>query len=405
MANMNSKFIYRTFCLLIFIFFNTNSQAQKTRAQYPPFLSNSYVSMNVGYINYPFSQKQLEPGFSSESVTIPHIGVRISLGHQFNKYLSFQIDYIRPVEWVQYNNINGDNRSHSVWMNIASLTFRGYYPIVKKLSVYGEVGFSLVTRHGFDTYNVRVKSATIPNVLFGAGLNYHIKHNWDLLFSAAYTPPSNKYNQPHSFVATAGFAYYFRPNSPEKVKEIEDSKYIFPRNVIQIGYTNDIVGFEANKNFTFSPSRPGIPIFWLGDIKVGQGISITYVRNIYHGRKIFSFDWGISASFWQSSINKTNVFTLAIFPAVKFWFLHSRPIDIYFVYSVAGPAFISQKVVDGINSGEHFTFQDFLGIGSFFGDSRRINFELRIEHFSNGNLFPANDGYAIPLTFILGYAF
>ena len=38
------------------------------RAQYPAVLSNSYVSVNLGYIDYPFSHEQLEPGHQVGSV-------------------------------------------------------------------------------------------------------------------------------------------------------------------------------------------------------------------------------------------------------------------------------------------------------------------------------------------------
>jgi len=347
----------------------------------------------------------MEPGFVAESINIPHVGVRINLGHQFNKVLSVQMDYMRPVNWVQYKNVNGDLIDHSVWMNIAGFTLKAQHKVARKFSVYAEAGYSVVTRNGFDDEIDQVKNANFSNLLTGAGLQYHLHNNWDLLFSMAYSPPNSRHNQPHTFFTTAGFAYYMRPQSPERVKENENAPYIFPHNVLQIGYANDFLGFEANKNFTFSARRPGIPIFWLGDIKVGNGVSITYLRNIYHGRKTFSFDWGLSASWWQSSINKTSFFTLSIFPSVKVWFLHMKSADVYFVYSIAGPAFISETTLDEIDSGKHFTFQDYLGFGTFFGEGRTLNFEARIEHFSNGNLFPANDGIAIPLTFVLGYAF
>jgi hypothetical protein len=80
--------------------------AQDKRAQYPAFLSDSYFGVNIGYINYAFSQRQLEPGYVAELVHVPHTAVRIILfGHHFNKYLSAQISYMRPVDWVEYKNV------------------------------------------------------------------------------------------------------------------------------------------------------------------------------------------------------------------------------------------------------------------------------------------------------------
>ena len=77
----------------------------------------------------------------------------------------------------------------------------------------------------------------------------------------------------------------------------------------------------------------------------------------------------------------------------------------YFVYSLAGPTYISKVVLDGLDTGRHFTFQDFMGIGWFAGANRNLNFGIKINHFSNGNIFTQNAGVKIPLTFSVGSAF
>ena len=94
------------FCLSVF--FSARVVAQDKRTQYPSFLANAYFGVNVGYIHYPFTNAHLEPGFAAESVKIPHVAVRMNLlGYRFNDYLSAEISYMRPVGWVEYNNING----------------------------------------------------------------------------------------------------------------------------------------------------------------------------------------------------------------------------------------------------------------------------------------------------------
>src|SRR4249920_445653 len=111
------------------------AQPGEKRIQYPWGLKNSYFGINMGYIQYPFSTAQLEPGFTVQSIRIPHIAPRLVLyGHQFNKYLSAQITYMRPVDWVYYNNVNGDQLQHSVWMNVAGLTLAAQIPVHKKFS-------------------------------------------------------------------------------------------------------------------------------------------------------------------------------------------------------------------------------------------------------------------------------
>ncbi|MBD0331845.1 MAG: hypothetical protein ICV66_04260, partial [Chitinophagaceae bacterium] len=90
------------FCVLMLLQFFF-AAAQDKRAQYPSFLSNAYFSVNVGYINYPFAVKQMEAGYSVQSVHVPHTAARLVLyGQRINKYLSAQITYMRPVNWVEY---------------------------------------------------------------------------------------------------------------------------------------------------------------------------------------------------------------------------------------------------------------------------------------------------------------
>src|SRR5215216_6739300 len=113
------KILRITSLALNFGLMNLSISAQDTRAQYPRFLSRSYIGLNMGYINYPFSSLQLEPGFQAESIRIPHLAVQVLLlGHHINKNLSAQISYSRPVNWVEYKHVNGDQYIHYVWMNI-----------------------------------------------------------------------------------------------------------------------------------------------------------------------------------------------------------------------------------------------------------------------------------------------
>ena len=62
-------------------------------------------------------------------------------------------------------------------------------------------------------------------------------------------------------------------------------------------------------------------------------------------------------------------------------------------------------MIDGRKTGERFTFQDFMGVGAFFGKTHRMNAEIGIKHYSNGNIFTSNASIKIPLTLTLGLAF
>jgi len=378
-------------------------QAQDKRYQYPASLSNSFAGVSIGYINYPFSNSQLEPGFNAASVKVPHTAVRIILfGHEFNPYLSAQITYMSPLDWVEYKNINGDETTHSVWMNIAGISIKAQTAQWKKFSVYGELGFSLITRRGFEIDNKTVMSdACYGSLLTGAGLQYHLDNKWTLMLDAVYSPANADQKQPHTIFYSGAFTYAMRPISQERLKRNEKAGFHFPHHVLQLGYTTNTLGYGINNSVSKGP----IPIFWGGDVRIKQGVSINYQHNIFHSRKVFSFDWGVNASIWVSEKNEDKFGTVSAFPLLRFTAIRSKRLDIYFNYSVAGPTYISATVTDDLNTGKHFTFQDFMGMGAFIGSHKNLNAEIRILHYSNGNIFPENVGYMIPLTFNLGYCF
>lgn len=97
--------------------------------------------------------------------------------------------------------------------------------------------------------------------------------------------------------------------------------------------------------------------------------------------------------------------TVSLSPVFRFTAVRSKPLDLFIEYSVAGPTWISKKIIDDKATGQHFTFYDFMGMGVFTGKNRRLNANIRIAHYSNGNIYPQNDGLKIPLTFQLGYVF
>ena len=261
----------------------------------------------------------------------------------------------------------------------------------------------MITRKGFKVNNVwAVKNAGYSTGFFETGLRYHINNKWDLLASTSYSPAHGKEKQPATYFYSAGFTYNMKTLPQKKLDENYKAGFVFPKNIIQIGISTNRLGYGVN-NFVSGESP--VPIFWGGEAELKNGIAFHYYRNIFHARKVFSFDWGISSSFWKSNKLGNNFFTLSIFPVLRFNVIHSKPADYYFYYSIAGPTYISKTIIDGQNTGHHFTFQDLLGIGTFMGKQRKINAEIRIGHYSNGNIFPNNDGVKLPLTFCAGYSF
>lgn len=400
---MNRLLFYLVVSWFMFASNKAGCFGQRNRAQYPDYMSQAYFSVNIGYINYPFSNLHLEPGFTAASVTVPHTAVRLMLyGWQFNDYFSMNISYMRPVLWVVYEDINGEQTRNTVWMNVAGLTAVPQLPLSNKLSLSGEFGLSIVTRHGFHRNGQTVvRDANYASILLGSGLKYHVNDKWDLMLHGVWTPANKKANQPYTFFFSPGFTYKMRPLAQEKVEANTHTGHFFPRHQIQLGVTTNALGYGVNAFFSEGP----VPVFWGGGLEVERGLSVSFLRNAFHGHKVFALDFGAAASYYESKDVRTSFFTLSVFPVLRFTFLRTRPADVFFFYSVAGPAFISKSYIDDVDTGRMFTFRDFMGIGTYAGQNRTLNAEIKIGHYSNGNLFPRNPGVKIPLTLSVGYNF
>ena len=408
------SFFHSIIVTILFVLLSFEVMAQDERAQLPLALKNAYFGVSIGSIDYDFNafQFQAPAGYVFKNVIVNHPAVRLVLyGYEFNKYLSAQLTYMRPVSWVFYYYDRGAemNIRSSVWMNVGGLTLRPQLPISKHFSINGEVGLGIVTRHGFNSLNGNpiISGVNYSTILMGGGVNYSLNNNWRLMLSAAFTPKENSVNQPATTFISAGFNYKLTPVSDKNIEMAAETGFINPKQWLQIGYSNNFLGYGINNLLEKAN------LFWGGDAEVSQGFSLNYHRNIYHTAKIFALDWGVSASIWQSSgisknqiiQNKESFFTLSVFPVLRFNFLHTQPVDAYFYYSVAGPSYISKTIIDGIETGKNFTFQDNMGVGIFFGEKRNLNAEIKIGHYSNGNVFPLNGAVKIPLSFNVGYAF
>jgi len=400
------------FCIPVLLLSIFSLQARDERSQIPPIIQRSYFEVTVGSINYPFGAAQLEPGYDLVGVTIPHTAARLVLwGYDFNEYLAFQITYMRPVSWVKYRYTQGGvEDQRSVWTNVGGFAFKGKLPLGDRFSVYGEAGLGAITRAGFNDKqgNVVVKDLKYNALYLGAGVKYHLSKKWALQVVGNYSPASEKHNQPYTSFVGGGFAYNFVPYTPEQIQRTADEGMIHPKQWLQIGVTSNIAGYGVN-NFV---SNKYFPIFWGGHAHVKQGISLNYQRNVFHSARFFALDWGINASIWQTTgmhgstqLSGQNFFTFSLFPVFRLNFLQTKAFDAYFYYTVAAPTFISEKIIDGFDTGENFTFMDNMGMGIFFGNDRRYNAELKIGHYSNGNLYPSNDAVKVPLSLNIGYVF
>jgi len=377
-------------------------QAGDTRTQFPRVLQNSYITINVGAIDQPFSQAQLQPGFHAAAIDVPRIDVRVMLvGHEFNRFVSAQASYMRPLNYVAYTSVRaGDADAHHVRVNFGAVTLKARTHVRGRWSAYGEGGLGFTSRTGFALGDAPVVTdAHFASPLAGGGVEYRLTPAWNLTAGLTLSPGRASVSQPRTLFSSGGFTYTARPLPADRVAANRDAGFIFPKHIVQIEYSSG-TGYAVN-DFV---SRK-VPIFWGGHAKVDFGIAPHYERNVFHTRKVFGLDAGASAGVYRTRQKSDHFYTLSLYPLFRFTFLRTRLADMYFAYSLAGPTYISKIVLDGLDTGRHFTFQDFMGIGWFAGRDRNFNAGVKINHYSNGNIFTQNAGVKIPLTFSVGYAF
>jgi len=401
--------------ILFFTFFiclNIKGQENTIPKSQPSnFLSKSYYSINFGGIFYPFSNKNLIDGYATESFSKNYFSGRLLLGYKIKPNLAVQFGVLRPAAWFKYNDVNGIGYANSVWINAWSLSLKKNINLNKKLSIYGEAGIANVTRVGFSINDkVIYDDAHFGSLLYGFGFNYKLNEKFRLNLYGTFLPKSTKENQPSISQASFGFEYHINKLPKKIVEKHENNGYFFPKNMIQVSYGTSKIGFGVNRFFGMSLKVGnfesfGIPVFWVGEVKAENSFSITYQRLAFRTEKIFSLDWGVSITAFNTEATNEQVLAYSIFPTMRFYFLRKKGFDMYANYSLIGPTFLTKGNLDNLNSGPKTTYQDTMGLGLFFGKKRDYNAELRIMHYSNGNNFTDNSGVAVPIQFTLGKTF
>ena len=410
---MNIKWLQHVLATLLIFSVNQgfSQEDNSAKTKFTAFLAKSYYSINFGAIYYPFSNDNLIDGFETETFTKNRFSGRMLLGHKIKDDLSAQFGVIRPASWFKYDNVNTIGYDRSVWINAWSLSLKKDFNLTDRMSSYAEVGIANVTRVGFSINDqIIYEDAHLASLLYGFGLQYWLSNRWRLSANGTFMPKSDTYNQPSISQASLGFEYHLQQVDDTTAKEYTSNEYFFPKNIFQVSYGTGALGFGVNKFLSMNIKVGdfesfGIPVFWLGDVEAQHAFSVTYQRLIYRSEKIFSLDWGVSATYFQSQQGKSDVFAFSIFPVLRFYLYRNKNYDFYTNYSIIGPTYISKSDIDGFETGPKITYQDIMGFGVFFGKERAYNFELRIMHYSNGNIFTRNAGVAVPIQFTLGKTF
>lgn len=307
--------------LLLLVFSQTFYSQEKStsKAQVSDFLSKSYYSINFGGIFYPFSNNNLIDGYNTTTFSKNSFSGRFLLGYKIQPNLAIQFGTMRPASWFKYDNINNIGYERSVWINAWSLSLKKNINLHKKFFIYGEVGIANVTRIGFSIEDKIIYSdAHFASLLYGLGFNYKLNEKWRLNLNGTFLPKSAKENQPSISQISFGFEYHIQKLAKEKVDKHDNNGYFFPKNMLQFSYGTSKIGFGVNRFFGMSLKVGnfesfGIPVFWVGAVKAAHSFSITYQRLAFRTEKIFSLDWGISITSFQTEATKENVLAFQYF--------------------------------------------------------------------------------------------
>src|SRR5437870_8980585 len=88
---------------------------------------------------------------------------------------------------------------------------------------------------------------------------------------------------------------------------------------------------------------------------------------------------------------------LAIAPVIRYYFFpKTSRFSPYFEASICASYLSRTRIVDR-NLGEHFSFQDEIGLGTAYGDHQQWYATLSALHYSNGSLSAMNAGITVPL--------
>lgn len=104
----------------------------------------------------------------------------------------------------------------------------------------------------------------------------------------------------------------------------------------------------------------------------------------------------------------TRIDAYSIYPQLTLWPVSPRLNGAYFFVRALGPSYLSDNWLGEREQANHFAFQSQVGVGyrrKVANDAGNFMLQMSWKHFSNANLFNANDGIDVPFVFALGFSF
>lgn len=109
-----------------------------------------------------------------------------------------------------------------------------------------------------------------------------------------------------------------------------------------------------------------------------------------------------------NAASNTRIDAFSLYPQLTLWPVTPTLRGAYFFVRALGPTYLSKNWLGDREQANHFAFQSQVGVGYRHepanGDSV-LMLQVSWKHFSNANLFDANDGMDIPFVFAVGVSF
>ncbi len=171
----------------------------------------------------------------------------------------------------------------------------------------------------------------------------------------------------------------------------------------------------------------GLCVLPLSAMAIQNGIAVSYGThafgsNLPNGINGFnlaytmqpdSWQWGnfsllmnFSYGHWSTNDYSANsvLNTYAVAPVVR-WYFANNNIATPFVTGSVGASYLSSTQIGDRDLGIHFAFQDQVGLGLAYGQSKQFYTTLQFLHYSNAGIAAQNGGMTLPLYFTVGYQF
>lgn len=159
-----------------------------------------------------------------------------------------------------------------------------------------------------------------------------------------------------------------------------------------------ISGYESSVCPNHIP-RPPKPLMWTATTKVDKALLVGFERELYK-MKYFELHSGISGGqveLFQETADSLWVGSIYLMSHLNLY--QSKNLKLYVLYSPAGPSILSQSTLGPTAFSNQFVFQDQFGVGLFLNTDAQMHIFAKYYHFSNGDLFPVNGGFDIPVQF------